>query len=224
MTVLRFSHFTSPSGSRPGEVWRRATWSPASVGALPPCDVRCSEGRVCDMVDLPGPGTIRGFDPSERWASLRGGTCGRCKSLRDAGPVERTFGRGEGQSVAGYRVVEDCGLPARGDGLSHASKVHDKREIRRGNRGRIFSGQRATATCAGSNASSASRFFPSRPALAAARPRVSRAGQAFREFHGPQIANVMPGRWMFTNKVAPSAEKHAPANSPFIRCALCARV
>ena len=31
--------------------------------------------------------------------------------------------------------------------------------------------------------------------------------------HGPVIATVMPGVWMFTNSVLPSGEKHAPANS-----------
>src|SRR5215471_9400767 len=34
MTVLRRSHFTSSNGWRPGLVKRRATWIPASVGAL----------------------------------------------------------------------------------------------------------------------------------------------------------------------------------------------
>lgn len=31
--------------------------------------------------------------------------------------------------------------------------------------------------------------------------------------HGPQIANVIPGSWMFTKSVPPSREKQAPANS-----------
>lgn len=34
-----------------------------------------------------------------------------------------------------------------------------------------------------------------------------------RDSHGPQIANVIPGSCTLTNIVAPSAEKHAPANS-----------
>jgi hypothetical protein len=33
------------------------------------------------------------------------------------------------------------------------------------------------------------------------------------DFQGPQIAKVMPGVWMLTNKVRPSGEKQVPANS-----------
>lgn len=34
------------------------------------------------------------------------------------------------------------------------------------------------------------------------------------DFHGPVMATVRPGVWMFTKSVEPSGEKHAPANSP----------
>ena len=54
----------------------------------------------------------------------------------------------------------------------------------------------------------------------AARARAN--SHARREFHGPQIANVRPGFWTFTNSVLPSGEKHAPANSRFLGCGLCA--
>ena len=33
--------------------------------------------------------------------------------------------------------------------------------------------------------------------------------------HGPVMARVMPGYWMLTNRVDPSGEKTAPANSEF---------
>src|SRR5512144_2504150 len=54
ITVLRLSHFTSASGSRPGVVKRRATWSPACVGAAVLGEVLSVE-IVCDILDLPGP-------------------------------------------------------------------------------------------------------------------------------------------------------------------------
>lgn len=34
--------------------------------------------------------------------------------------------------------------------------------------------------------------------------------------HGPVMATVTPGVWMFTNSVVPSGEKHAPVNSPSV--------
>src|SRR5262245_41955506 len=59
--------------------------------------------------------------------------------------------------------------------------------------------------------------------LDTARTRTTRSramSHARREFHGPQIPNVSPGFWTFTNIVLPSGAKHAPANSRFFGCAL----
>lgn len=52
------------------------------------------------------------------------------------------------------------------------------------------------------------------------RATTSRVGHARRCDHGPQIANVIPGRCTFTNSVLPSGEKHAPASSFSAGCAL----
>src|SRR5262245_14351317 len=83
-------------------------------------------------------------------------------------------------------------------GLSHLPVHRHKRKILPTSRGEISSGHRAHARSA--------------VECANAHPR--------RDFHGPQIANVIPGSWTFTNSVLPSGEKHAPANSRLRGCAL----
>jgi hypothetical protein len=61
----------------------------------------------------------------------------------------------------------------------------------------------------GQGLGTATRTSPPRSMWGQAQIAVSRNA-----CHGPVMATVTPGVWMFTNSVVPSGEKHAPVNSP----------